>query len=604
MFAVQRFVIPATQDQGQRKKNIVHANVVSHKQKSKRKKSKSLKQPSPQQKRRKRRYRLKHVTPNLSSTKKTVTRMRKKKTKKQKKNQFLVKPSTSEYAFQLLFHQRLVVQHMINHRGALVYHLPGSGKTRIPIVLTALLKTPTVVVVPASLIDNFWKEFKEVNRIKRISRHLFQVVSSHSFLEHAPDCTGKILVVDEAHELRNPEGKISQKILEQASKASKVLLLTGTPCVNGPQDIAPLLNLIVKNHMELKIKQGLFARDEKIFRDIPTGDRFLQMFGEDGLNAEGQKVWTALFPCLFSYYLPPMSNDFPTSTIEEVMVPMAPEQMKVYNAWESRNLTQEMVKMLLRPEKTENQKKTLNNSSHMSSSSSSSPPMFSDPVPKFQAYLDGGRRICNMVVTEGGTIIAPKFDAMIQKIEKSSGQAVVFSQYLSKGIDVAERLLQTRNISYTKFTGRESAQQKSEAVKLYNTKKVRVFLISTAGSLGLDLKNTETMHIMDPAWNLAKINQAIFRVRRYKSHDQPGSKVLIFKYFCYKPNNNGERGIFSLFNSKSKTKTKKTRHNLPSADIYLLQISQRKEAAIQKFLQFAIQHAMEGKQGQCGLAKL
>ena len=520
--------------------------------------------------------------------------------KKRNQNQFVIKPSVSEYAFELLPHQRTVVQYMLDHRGVLVYHLPGSGKTRIPIVLAALLKIPTIVVVPASLVDNFWKEWKQINRIHRVSRKLFQVMSSHAFLENTPDCTSKLLIVDEAHELRNPEGKISKKILEEAAKADKVLLLTGTPCVNGPQDMAPLLNMIVKQHMELTIKQGIFSRDVKIFRDIPTGEKFIESFGEDGLNSEGRKVWSELFPCVFSYYLPPLSDDYPTMKIEEIMVPMASEQLKIYSAWEARNLTPEMVKMLSKPgkellssEKRSRSKNSVERKSMPSSSSlkakaksplpsKTSKPSKPTQPPKFQAYLDGGRRICN-VVNVGDRIIAPKFDAMIQHIENNPGQAVVFSQYLSKGIDIAEKLLQERNISYAKFTGRESAQQKANAVKAYNSKKVRVFLISTAGSLGLDLKNTDTMHIMDPAWNLAKINQAIYRVRRYKSHALPNAHVTIYKYFCYKPK--------SIFQSSSKV--------TPSADVYLLEVSKRKEAAIQKFLEFAVQHAIEKKPGMC-----
>ena len=46
-----------------------------------------------------------------------------------------------------------------------------------------------------------------------------------------------------------------------------------------------------------------------------------------------------------------------------------------------------------------------------------------------------------------------------------------------------------------------------------------VILISSSGAEGLDLKNTRQIHIMEPHWNIAKINQVIGRGIRYKSHE-------------------------------------------------------------------------------------
>ena len=53
--------------------------------------------------------------------------------------------------------------------------------------------------------------------------------------------TGKILIIDEAHRLRNYSGKIPRGILEESKVAHKVILLTGTPLVNFPSDIALLI---------------------------------------------------------------------------------------------------------------------------------------------------------------------------------------------------------------------------------------------------------------------------------------------------------------------------------------------------------------------------
>lgn len=443
---------------------------------------------------------------------------------------------------QLLEHQRRVVQFMLNHRGALVYHGMGSGKTRIAVILVAVLKRPAIIVLPAALKENF---LKEIHRAKA-DVSLYTIVSSQYFLSHDMDCTDKILIVDEAHSLRNADGKISKKVQSCAESAWKVLLLTGTPLVNRPSDIAPLLNMIVKNRIKIPVKTGMFT--SRTFTEIPTGEMFSKTFGEDGLNETGKHLWSELFPCMFSYYKTPKTPDFPTMNVETIKVPMSPLQSKIYKAWETRSLTPSMVEMLL------------SSSKHADLTS----------LPQFRAYLDGGRRICNMVVGENQTLHAPKFDKMIQLIQQNPGKATVYSHYLDKGINVAEKLLQSHGISNIKFTGQESERKKKEAVELYNTDRVRVFLLSSAGGVGLDLHETSTVHIMDPGWNESDILQAIYRAVRFKSHKTPNAVVKVYRYYCYREN--------------GKT---------PSADMYLLNLALRKEKTNQQFLTYAIEHSME-----------
>ena len=273
------------------------------------------------------------------------------------------KPQTST----LLEHQRRVVTYMLNHRGALVYHGMGSGKTRIAVILVSLLKIPSIVVLPASLRDNFRKEIQHA----RVPESLFTILSAQTFLDQPIDCEGKLLIVDEAHLLRNAEGKISKKVVDCAERAKKVLLLTGTPLVNRPSDIAPLLNMIVKNKIRLTVK-GFSIWDQRTFTDIPTGDSFDRTFGPDGLNELGKHLWAELFPCVFSYYARPTdSADFPSIRYVDVKLPLSSSQSQVYKAWESRALTPTMVKMLANPKTVLDVTK----------------------LPQFRAYLDGGRRI-------------------------------------------------------------------------------------------------------------------------------------------------------------------------------------------------------------------
>lgn len=512
--------------------------------------------------------------PSLSPTTTTSSRTK----KKEGIIQFKVKRKALSFEKQLLDHQKLVVKHMLNHRSCLTYHGPGSGKTRIAVVLVALLKKPALVVVPASLKENFAKEIDKIEKESKtkIDRALFHIISSHTFLDFLPEnCQDKLLIVDEAHELRNAEGKISKKVLACTERASKVLLMTGSPLVNRPSDIAPLINMCVKGHMKIEVG-GWFRK--RTFTEIPTGESFVKTFGEDGLNDLGKELWSKLFPCIFSYYLPPKTPDFPTMEMFDVMIPMDPQQLNVYEHWENQALTRSMIEML-----------SGKNISLLDAAITK--------LPAFRAYLDGGRRICN-VVTVNGKIIAPKFEAMMKKLEASSGKAIIFSQFLSKGIEVIETMLREKGISYVKFTGKESENQKKAAVEAYNTDKVRVFLLSRAGGLGLDLKNTDTIHIMEASWNTAIISQAIFRGVRYKSHTDPHAVVKVYKYYCYKPSNY----LGTIWKQMSGNNSRKKSVKL-SADMYLLELSIKKEQANQQFLYYAIQHAME-QDVVCGIPTL
>ncbi|NDJ15162.1 MAG: DEAD/DEAH box helicase [Acidobacteriia bacterium] len=343
-----------------------------------------------------------------------------------------------------------------------------------------------------------------------------------------------------------------------AAQASKVLLLTGTPLVNRPSDIAPLLNMIVKDHIRLTVPTGLWS--SRVFTDIPTDEGFVRAFGEDGLNAVGRAVWKELLPCVLSHFQPERTPDFPTMTTETVKVPMTPEQATVYRAWETQSLTRSMVAMLSRQ--------------------TSVPPDLAH-LPRFRAYLDGGRRICNMVQVQGHTY-APKFARLLDLLEQNPGPALVFSHYLNQGVRVAEDLLRERGITYVLFTGQETDRQKKEAVERYNRQQVRVFLSSPAGGVGLDLHDTVSVHIMEPGWNEALILQAIYRAVRYKSHSQPQAVVKVYRYYCY-------RRVMPL-----------TTPLPPSADVYLMEVSRRKERVNQRFLEYALQHSMEQSDvGQC-----
>jgi SNF2 family DNA or RNA helicase len=102
-----------------------------------------------------------------------------------------------------------------------------------------------------------------------------------------------------------------------------------------------------------------------------------------------------------------------------------------------------------------------------------------------------------------------------------------------------------------------SDSKKDKAVKDYNSGKIDVLLLSSSGGEGLDLKNTRQIHIMEPHWNTAKINQVIGRGIRYMSHiDLPKTQqnVNVYYWISEPHNKKGKMGTDEYLYSLSENK--------------------------------------------------
>ena len=90
----------------------------------------------------------------------------------------------------------------------------------------------------------------------------------------------------------------------------------------------------------------------------------------------------------------------------------------------------------------------------------------------------------------------------------------------------------SKNIKSTKLTKRSYAlihgdvpfSERESILKTFNDKKnitgdyISLLLISKSGAEGLNLKNVRNIHIMEPFWNFARIEQVIARGARFMSH--------------------------------------------------------------------------------------
>lgn len=424
-------------------------------------------------------------------------------------------------------HQLSVANHLYNHRGAIVVHSVGTGKTLTAIATSQCLLNnkivkKIIVITPTSLQQNFINQLKmygvEDNNIKK-NYLLFTIQGIITAIKNnkVPAPNNALVIIDEAHNIRTLYSITFKTIFEYANKANRILLLTATPLINYNYDIINLISLI-SNRSAITIEEF----KETIKSKVDT-KKYL-----DGI---------------FSFYNKnEIDPNFPTKKIIEIFLNMPKTYLKIYETIESGQ--------------------------------TSKIPDFSGK--NLHVFYNGLRRASNIIDK-----ISPKVDWIITKIKsEKKSKFVIFSHFINMGIKPIMQWLDEHNIKYASVTGKLTSLKRQDAVDNYNKNIVNILFISKAGSEGLDLKNTNNIIIMESSWNENTIEQIIGRGVRYKSHESLAVKyrhVNIYKLYCVKPL---EYKIINKITSKHLLEYK---NNMLSVDLYLRNYAWLKQQEIISF---------------------
>ena len=185
---------------------------------------------------------------------------------------------------------------------------------------------------------------------------------------------------------------------------------------------------------------------------------------------------------------------------------------------------------------------------------------------------------------EGLKTYSPKFFAMIENIEdpQHRGLHLVYSQFRSmEGIGIFAMALDANGFArfkirrtgvdgweinmseeelgkpcYALYTGTEDAEEREIIRNIYNGtwdyipnniatqlrakssnnnlgEIVKVLMITSAGSEGINLRNTRYVHIMEPYWHPVRTEQVIGRARRICSHQSLPKELQTVEVFIY-----------------------------------------------------------------------
>ena len=447
-------------------------------------------------------------------------------------------------------YQLKVINHLDRNRGILVVHGLGSGKTLTSVIASQCYldnnpRKNVYVITPKTLTDNWKNELLTgYKNVKNMDRYHFYTIPGFSNVKI--DCRNSMLIIDEAHTLRTQigkkKGKRAEAVVECAKRCDKVILLTGTPYVNEPNDLNNLISII----------DGKTPDNKKTFTGLYKNNDF---FRETFRNK-------------ISLYNPPgeiIAAHYPRVEKHEIVLPMTKKILKQYMEIEAKL------------------------------------PGLNDEV-KSMAFFSGVRIASNKANSTKPMNTLKNLCKISQKIEwinrfidsnmigkkNENNKMVIFSSFIDSGMTLVEKLLEFKQQKYSFINGECKKDNRAIVVKDYNKNKSRYLLISRAAGEGIDLKNTTFMIILDPAWNSVTTTQAMGRVARFNSHaGNPNKKVDIYMLYLLKPKEKltHVKDINSFMDEYVlEHSTVEVPEPVPSIDLYLRAISISKQNDIDEFI--------------------
>ncbi|XP_044054660.1 chromodomain-helicase-DNA-binding protein 1-like isoform X3 [Siniperca chuatsi] len=289
----------------------------------------------------------------------------------------------------------------------------------------------------------------------------------------------KVLVVDEAHRLKN-QNSLLHKTLTQFLVGFRVLL-TGTPIQNNLQELYSLLSFI---------QPSIFTADET--------DDFVNSYSDvqsqPALAAELQSV---LEPFLLRRVKSEVAVDLPKKTELVVYHGMSALQKKYYKAILMKDLEafgneqgnkNQLLNILM------NLRKCVDH-----------PYLFDgvepEPFEMGEHLVEASGKLCLL-------------DSMLTYLHKGGHRILLFSQ-MTRMLDILQDYMEYRGYSYERLDGSVRGEERNLAVKNFSNKEIFVFLLSTkAGGVGLNLTAADTVIFMDSDFNPQNDLQAAARCHR------------------------------------------------------------------------------------------
>jgi len=501
-------------------------------------------------------------------------------------------------AGQYMNHQIIMARFLSSYtpyKGIMVMHEPGTGKTCLSVAVIEKIKEESsifrgalILMKGKNLINNYKKELVEKctsgkydideddeltqnKKKRRINKKLssfykFQTFETFSKLlskmsdeEIKRQYSNIIIVIDEAHHLRitNDNGDIEElkgqynnifRLLHTVENC-KTILMTGTPMIDSPSEIASLMNLLL---------------DEK--DQLPTGDDFEKeyMKNEKGVWTIDESKSDILKERLYGKvsFLRSMQSSIKREFVGEKLdllyfnqyaLSLKDFQLNVYQKalQEDREMKGIYINsressLFVFPDGTYGRKGFEHYTTIVKDK-------FTDKL-KLRIKSSLTEPFLNKTIDEKLKVLSNysiKYASCIKLLLENEGNHFVYMDFVQgSGAIIFSELLKQFGFEDFKLGGSgnkfalltsKTSSDIDKAISIFNSesnvngKRIKVIIGTKIISEGFTLKNVRHVHILTPHWNFSETDQAIARAFRLFSHNDIEKIIpnLIVKIYLY-----------------------------------------------------------------------
>ena len=438
---------------------------------------------------------------------------------------------------------------------------------------------------------------EQKNKLRRFINQTYNIITYGSFVNRVlgsktsrgtrkpninplTNLNNSIIIIDEVHNITNNDTYHALYKILKSSFNYRLILLTATPIYDNPKEIIEISNLlnIKESYNILPIRNELIDKKNK----NPV------MYTKDSINLKlktpithitdyGKELLKKALIGKISYLSTnvetnpkkieigePLLNKVGSKNV--VYCEMSEYQYNIYN--ESLKLDLHMnsnidiskdIENLLADENMSDVDSEINDDDVKELKSSSLYKNCSDA--STMTYPNGlyGKEGFKLLQSDKSILKLPKLQTyssklatLLNNINNSKGNIFIYSNYVNNGgISLIKEMLLANNYklysknsspnnkSFIVFDEKLVAEKRDKLRKVFNSSQnkngdiIKIIIGSPIISEGITLKNVRQVHILEPTWNMSRINQIIGRaVRNYSHKDLPLDEryVEIFKY--------------------------------------------------------------------------
>lgn len=391
-----------------------------------------------------------------------------------------------------------------NNLGGCLADDMGLGKTIQTIGLLSTLypqtQTPSLIVMPTSLLFNWEAELKKFNPtlsaytyygLNRDLTAAYQhdlILTTYGMLRSDIELFKEkpfyYVILDESQNIKNLESQASKAVM--LLQAKHRLALSGTPIENHLGELYALFRFL---------NPGMFGSAEDFSTRYATP---IQKQNDEEVAAELRKK---IYPFILRRLKRDVAKELPERVEQALIVEMSPEQARYYES--RRAYYQDSIHKQVETQGIQKSQFMI-----------------------LQA-LGELRQIAAIPEAQtDGRILSPKRELLMEQVLDATAnghKVLIFTNFLA-AVEAIGEDLQTAGIPFVSMTG-ATTNRRELVQKFQEDKHLQVFLMTLkTGGVGLNLTAADHVFIFDPWWNTAAESQAIDRTHRI------GQDKTVFSY--------------------------------------------------------------------------